>query len=107
MPDYRPIMKLMCQAHGIPEPLPEHKFHPTRKWKLDFYFHPCLALEIQGGIFTGGRHVRGAALLKEYEKLNECAVAGIRVLFCTPQQLKSFEIAPLIKRALGLNNEGT
>ena len=36
---------------------------------------------------------------------NEAAAMGIRVLRCTPQQLKKGEILPVLKRALGLATE--
>lgn len=45
-----------------------------------------VGIEIQGALFTGGRHVRGAALLKEYEKLNALSAAGWRVGLFTPSQ---------------------
>ena len=57
-------------------------------------------IEVQGGLFSGGRHTRGAALLKEYEKLNHAAAMGIRVLFFTPQQLNNVATYDLIRRAL-------
>ena len=105
MPDYRPIMKLMCQAHGIPEPEAELKFHPKRKWRLDFAWMPQkVALEIEGGVWTGGRHTRGSGFIKDMEKYNEAVLAGYLLLRCTPAQLEHFEVAPLILRALGPNN---
>ena len=107
MPDYRPIMKLMCQAHGIPEPEAEFRFHPYRRWKLDFVWlawsgRRPVALEIEGGAWTGGRHTRGSGFVKDMEKYNEAALHGYLLLRCTPQQLRNFDVAPLIKRALGL-----
>lgn len=91
---------------GLPAPLIEYKFHPVRRWRFDYYFpQQKVALEVQGGIFIQGRHSRGASLLKEYEKLNEAAAMGIRMLYCTPQQLKKGEILPVLKRALGITTE--
>ena len=98
----------MCRSHGLPEPVPEYQFAPPRRWRFDWCFlQPGLltqtkgiALEIQGGIWTSGRHVRGKALLAEHEKLNEAAVRGYRVLFCTPEDVQSGAIFPVIKRAL-------
>lgn len=93
----------MCKSHGLPVPIPEYRFDAERRWRLDWAFGPerqRVALEIQGGIFTGGRHVRGAALLREMEKLNAAAVAGFRVLFCTPEQVTTGEIFPVLKAAL-------
>lgn len=121
MPDYRPIMKLMCQAHGIPIPEAEYPFnklspYPARSktgrirlWRLDFAWpkeahdlYSPVALEIDGGVWTGGRHTRGQGYIGDMEKFNEAVLQGWMCLHCTPTQLKTFEIAPLIKRALGL-----
>ncbi len=100
----------LCKAHGLPTPIPEYQFARPRKWRFDWaWLCDCLppltvvsgiALEIQGGIWTAGRHVRGASLLKEHEKLNEAACFGWRVLFCTPADVASGTIFPVIKRAL-------
>ncbi len=62
----------------------------------------ALAVEVQGGIFIQGRHSRGAALLKEWEKLNTAAILGWRILYCQPQDLLKKEMAETIKQALGL-----
>lgn len=119
---YNPKLVLaFWRGCGIePAPVAEYRFAPPRKWRFDFAWplrgtdnltettgsatmaRPCngLALEVQGGIWTRGRHTRGAALVQEYEKLSEAAALGWRVLFCTPDQLMSMRVARLIKRAL-------
>jgi hypothetical protein len=89
-----------CKAHGLPEPFFELLFHPKRKWRFDIAWPHDLAVEVQGGLFTGGRHVRGAALLDEYEKLSEAAILGWRVLLVTPKQVDNGEIFSLAKRAM-------
>jgi len=86
-------------AHGL-YPEAEFRFHPERKWRFDFLFDRRVALEVQGGIHTAGRHTRGAALLKEYEKLNQAAVLGYRVLFITPDDLCMQDTVDLIRTAL-------
>jgi len=101
--------------HGI-YAIPELKFHNDRKWRFDFalallvptgelaqhrqIWETRLALEVQGGLFSGGRHSRGAALLKEHEKLNAAAALGWRVLYCIPQNLCMQETVDVIKEAL-------
>ena len=45
----------------------EYRFHPDRKWRSDFCW-PAedvrLFVEIEGGIWTDGRHVRGKIVLR-------------------------------------------
>lgn len=59
-----------------------------------------VALEEQGGLFSSGRHSRGAALLLEHAKLNAAAVLGYRVLFATPQTIQSREMLTTLKALL-------
>ena len=90
-----------CMRNGLPKPLAEHTFYVGRKWRFDFCWPTAnLALENQGGLFSGGRHTRGAALLKEHEKLNAAAVCGYRVLYATPQTLKGREMANILRSIL-------
>ena len=92
---------LVCRALRVPEPTPEFRFHPTRKWRFDFAWpERKLALEVQGAIFTQGRHTRGAGLLKEHEKLNAAAIAGWRVLFVTPAQIRNGQAVQFVEQAL-------
>lgn len=91
---------------GLPQHLMEYKFHPTRKWRFDYYFpQQKVALEVEGAVWVQGRHTRGSGFLKDCEKYNEAGAMGIRVLRCTPQQLKNGEILPVLKRALGITTE--
>lgn len=115
---YNPkVVTAFLAEFGIPEPFFEYKFSPARKWRFDmawpriFYPNiiirgygemPSLAIEVQGGIWTRGRHTRGAAMLKEWEKLNEAAALGWRILYVQPNELCRSETAKLIKRALYL-----
>lgn len=93
---------------GLPEPMIEYQFWEGRKWQFDFawktyrHLQPdiLVALEVQGGIFTHGRHTRGAALVKEYEKLNHAAMTGWRVLFVQPKDLCVKSTVDMIKSAL-------
>lgn len=81
----------------------EVEFHPHRGWRFDFVFPMAasrLALEINGGLFVQGRHIQGARLLDEYEKLSEAAILGYRVLLTTPNAVKSGHALNLVLRAL-------
>lgn len=65
----------------------EFKFHKSRRWRFD-YANPSLkiAIEINGGVWTRGRHSRGTGQIKDFEKLNAAQMMGWRVFQYTPQQ---------------------
>jgi very-short-patch-repair endonuclease len=73
---------------------PEYKFHPTRKWRFDFAdVENKIAIEIEGGVWTRGRHTRGSGYIKDVEKYNAATVCGWKVLrYCTTDQIsENFE----------------
>lgn len=78
----------MLASAGLPPPAKEHRFDPIRRWRFD-YAWPAekVALEVDGGVWTGGRHTRGAGFIKDMEKLNEAVVAGWRVVRVVPSKL--------------------
>lgn len=78
----------LCKLAGIPVPVPEYRFHPTRRWRFDFAWPADkIALEVEGGAFTRGRHTRGAGYLKDMEKYNAAVIAGWRVFRVTPSDI--------------------
>lgn len=93
---------MFCRAFGLPKPTPEFRFHPKRKWRFDYYFggERKIALEVEGAVWTGGRHTRGAGFLGDVEKYNEAAILGFTVLRCTPDQVRSGEALKIVKRAM-------
>lgn len=79
-----------CRASGLPEPVTEYRFHKTRRWRLDLAWpDKLIAVEIHGGVWTRGRHTRGAGFSKDCEKMSNAAILGWRVLACTTQQVDS------------------
>jgi hypothetical protein len=53
----------------------------TRLWRLDFVERvTMLAFEIEGGVWSSGRHVRGQGFIDDCEKYNEAAILGWHVL---------------------------
>ncbi|MFA3583526.1 MULTISPECIES: DUF559 domain-containing protein [Acinetobacter calcoaceticus/baumannii complex] len=68
----------------------EYKFHPTRKWRADFLITGTkILVEVEGGIWSGGRHTRGKGYLGDMEKYNEAAAMGYKVLRFSTEQVKS------------------
>jgi hypothetical protein len=66
-----------------PTLIPEYRFHPTRKWRLDWFHESGVAIEIEGSVWTQGRHTRGSGFLADIEKYNALAEQGI-LLFRVP-----------------------
>jgi hypothetical protein len=46
-----------------------------------------IALEVEGGVWTRGRHTRGKGFLGDMEKYNAAALGGWCVLRVTPDRL--------------------
>ena len=63
------------------KPQNEYKFHPSRKWRFDFAFPEIMfALEIEGGVWSKGRHTRGTGFVNDINKYNEATMMGWKVL---------------------------
>jgi len=79
--------KLIQQTYKV-ECVRELKFHPVRKWRFD-YAIPSLkiAIEVEGGAFTGGRHTRGKGFIADMEKYNTATSMGWRLIRCTPSKM--------------------
>ena len=77
------------KAHGVSFEQ-EFKFHPDRKWRADFHIvgHKLL-VEVEGGIWSGGRHTRGKGYIGDMEKYNAAVGMGYRVLRFSTEQVKS------------------
>ena len=59
----------------------EFRFHQSRRWRFDFAWPvKRVAVEVEGGIWTRGRHTRGGGYIGDLEKYNEAAVMGWVVL---------------------------
>lgn len=80
----------------------EYKFHPTRKWRADFFITGTkILVEVEGGIWSGGRHTRGKGYLGDMEKYNEAAAMGYTVLRFSTEQVKSGLALKKIEQLVG------
>jgi hypothetical protein len=90
-----------CAAAGLPVPVPEYKFHPTRRWKFDWCLpEQRIAVECEGGSWLQGRHNRGSGFLADMEKYNEAAILGFRLLRVTPQQIANGQALTYLERLM-------
>jgi very-short-patch-repair endonuclease len=70
----------------------EYKFHPKRMWRIDFAQpEKKIAIEVEGGAYSKGRHTRGSGFIKDMEKYNALTVLGWKLLRYTPQQFARCE----------------
>ena len=87
-------------------PAKEYIFHPVRKWRFDYAFPGAkIALEVEGGVYTGGRHIRPKGFLGDVDKYNAAAVMGWRVLRVVPDRLRTFATIEMIKDAMNNGKE--
>lgn len=70
---------LHCKAYKF-TPEREYRFCEERKWAFDFAFpEQMVAIEIEGGTWSGGRHTRGSGYEKDLEKYNAATRLGWRI----------------------------
>lgn len=80
----------------------EYRFCPRRKWRADRAWpHHRLLVEVEGGVWSGGRHTRGAGYEADCEKYNEAAILGYRVIRVTGAMVRDGRALDIIMRALG------
>jgi len=101
------IFRQLCAEEGLPEPQAEYMFakHIGRKWRADYYFERDgikVALEVEGGVWTRGRHTRASGYIKDMEKYNAMSRLGIYLLRCTPDKLIKVETIRMVREVLNL-----
>ena len=67
-------------------------------WRFDYAFPDFkVALEVEGGVFTGGRHTRSLGFLNDIEKYNAAAVLGWTVVRTVPDELYTEKNLAMLK----------
>lgn len=91
-------------------PQREYQFDDARKWRFDFAWpmHK-VAVELEGGVYTRGRHTRATGFIADCAKYNAAAISGWKVLRFTKADLATEEasanVVAQVQRAL-LGEEG-
>jgi very-short-patch-repair endonuclease len=95
-------MELHLRAFRLDEGMfREYRFAKDRRWRFDFCWpDSMLALEVEGGIWTGGRHTRGSGYIADIEKYNRATSEGWRVFRVTGSHIKSGEAVAWVREAL-------
>ena len=80
----------------------EFEFHPTRKWRADFHLKDKkILVEVEGGIWSNGRHTRGKGYLGDLEKYNAATMMGYQVIRFSTEQVKSGKAIEQIEKMVG------
>ena len=97
----RDVFTTICKTDLGVECVKEYKFHPKRRWRFD-YAIPAhkIALEVEGGVWTQGRHTRPQGFLGDVDKYNCATLMGWRVFRTTPEQLYRLFTVNLLKTAI-------
>ena len=86
---------------GVAEPVEQYRFHPTRKWAFDFAWPDVkLAVEVEGGTWSNGRHTRGSGFEEDCEKYNAAALDGWLVFRFTGGMVNSGQARLMTEEAL-------
>jgi len=85
---------------------PEHVFFPGRKWRIDFAIVDLkIGIEIEGGVWSGGRHTRGNGFIDDMEKYNAAATLGWVILRFTTQDLNKITTFETVKKVVELKKD--
>lgn len=92
------LFESQIQRHGMPEPVREFGF---RGWRFDFAWPTLkIAIEIDGGTYVGGAHVRGKGYERDCKKNNAAQLEGWIVLRADRNMVGTYEFACVVKRAI-------
>jgi hypothetical protein len=101
MSDLADALAEQIRMVGLPEPVREHRFHETRKWRFDLAWPDrMVALECEGGLYTQGRHLRPGGFLGDLEKYNNATALGWAVYRVTAAMIADGTALKLVDMAL-------
>lgn len=99
------ILAMQLQALNVPFER-EFRFHSTRRWRADFHIvGRQLLIEVEGGVWSEGRHTRGKGYMGDMEKYNEATALGYQIIRFETSQVKSGYAFRWIEKFLGLSQD--
>ena len=97
-------LALQIKALKLPEPVREYRFDGVRRFRFDFAWPELhFAVEVEGGIHSGGRHTRGVGFEKDCEKYDLAMRNGWTVYRCTANMIKSGRAIETIEILINMN----
>jgi len=94
-------LRALAVSTGIPQPVPEYRFHPVRKWRFDAAYPAyMIAIEYEG---MNGRHQTWTGFINDRIKYNEATAMGWVVLCVTVKTMHT--LPDLIERVFKLRKK--
>lgn len=85
-------LDFLLKRLGYPKPEEEYYFHPDRKFRADrAYPHRKILIEVEGGIYTQGRHTRPEGYTRDCEKYSWASIMGYMIIRLTAPMLRVTE----------------
>lgn len=99
--ELRDVFTVICKTDLGLVCVKEHRFHPKRRWRFDYAIpEHKIALEVEGGVWSQGRHTRPQGFLGDIEKYNTATLMGWRVFRTTPDDLYKTATLNMIRQAV-------
>ncbi|MBR5184956.1 MAG: hypothetical protein IKW19_01535 [Akkermansia sp.] len=90
----------MWDALGGPVLIREYQFVPTRRWRADFAWEDAhILVEIEGGVWSGGRHLTPRGFLNDAEKYLTATLQGWTVIRLTAPQINPATLKQILDYA--------
>jgi len=96
------LLMLQIRLHKLPAPTREYRFC-NRRWRFDFAWpglDQMVAIEVEGGIWSKGRHTRGCGFEADASKYNQAALDGWKVGRFTTGMVERMEAIAWLRKAL-------
>lgn len=91
---------------GLPLPETQYQFADKRRWRFDFAWPDrMLAVEVEGGVWTRGRHQRPLGFLGDCEKYNVAAIRGWTVIRVAAPHINNGKALMWVEAALDMPNK--
>lgn len=93
---------------GFADPVPEHHFHPERKWRFDLAWPAVKVAFEREGLAPGGkagRHNRTTGFVEDIEKYNAAQVLGWCVIRGTGKQIENGYVVRQLIEALEVRQQ--
>jgi very-short-patch-repair endonuclease len=94
-------LALHLRADKLPAFKRNYKFHPSRKWMIDFAWPDLkIAVEVEGGTYSQGRHVRAQGFEDDCEKYNAMVEMGWTLYRYTSRMVQDGRAIDQIRRVI-------